>query len=129
MTRFLAAFLLLLVFDALAQVGFKMLALQGAPLDFTLGTLARMASGPWPVIVVTCFVGAFVVYTQLIQEAAVGPLFAASHLDIVVVALVSLVVFDESFTPVQVAGCAVIALGALLLGWSESRERPGPAGS
>jgi drug/metabolite transporter (DMT)-like permease len=58
----------------------------------------------------------------LLERAPVGPAFAASHIDVVTVLVVSVPLFGEHLTPVRIAGAACVIAGILLLSRSEERE-------
>lgn len=121
-THFLLGFIALLAFDTLGQVGFKLVANHTAPVEATPAFFARLPHEPWVLAVLIAYGGAFMTYMSLIKNAPVGPLFAASHLDIVTVAGISLFAFDERLTSVQVVGCIAILGGVLLLAAAEGEE-------
>ena len=56
----------------------------------------------------------------LIKSAPIGPAFAASHLEIVLVILVSVLFLGESLNMVQALGCLVIVAGVLVSEPSEA---------
>ena len=115
-------FLALLALDALAQIGFKLSALHAGEARFDAAWFLATISQPWAVAVVIGYLGAFGVYMTLIKHAPIGPAFAASHLEIVVVILVSLLFLGESLSLVQALGCLAIIAGVVVLAATEERE-------
>jgi uncharacterized membrane protein len=125
-TRFyVIGFTVLAVFDTLAQVSFKLAALRTGPLTFTLEWLAVAARTPWTYVAVSGYAGAFVTWMTLLEHAPVGPAFAASHIDVVTVLIISAILLGERLTPAQVIGAACIAAGILLLSRSEAATGAG----
>jgi uncharacterized membrane protein len=58
-------------------------------------------------------------YTALLRTAPVGPLFAAAHLHIVLVAAASVMFFGERLSTIQILGCVTITAGVLFLAATE----------
>lgn len=115
-TRFyIIGFAVLAVFDTLAQVSFKFAALRTGPLDFTNKWVETAALTPWIYVAIGGYLGAFVTWMTLLEHAPIGPAFAASHIDVVTVLIVSVPLFKERLDPLQIAGAACIAAGILLL--------------
>ena len=116
MKRFyLVGFLILLVFDTMAQVSFKLAAVHTAPAELEIAWIARLVSEVWIYAAIFSYLGAFVTYMTLLKHAAVGPAFAASHAEIVTTMLVSVVWLGERLTVLQVAGAVLIMLGIVVL--------------
>jgi drug/metabolite transporter (DMT)-like permease len=119
-TRFyLVGFVVLAFCDTLTQVSFKLATRQSGELELALRWLVTAAHSPWIYVAVAGYVGAFVTWMTLLEHAPVGPAFAASHLDVVTVLLVSVPLFGERLTAGQLAGAACIVAGIALLGRSE----------
>jgi drug/metabolite transporter (DMT)-like permease len=55
----------------------------------------------------------------ILKYAPVGPAFAASHMEIVTVTLISWAWFGDHITTVQALGCCAIVGGVLLLAATE----------
>jgi drug/metabolite transporter (DMT)-like permease len=72
-------------------------------------------------MIVLAYCGAFVLYMTLMKDVDVGPLFAASHLELVSVSVFAYVWLDERLAPIQLAGCALVVAGVIMLGLSEHR--------
>ena len=68
------------------------------------------------------YAAAFVVYLTLIRNVAIGPAFAATHMEIVTVTLISVLVFEEAITLVQGVGCCAVVAGVLVLAFTEGRH-------
>ena len=123
MTRFyIVGFFILMCFDTLAQVGFK-LAANAAETGFPQ-SLEPAVIGAWLLQVVTHhyvymsvvgYIGAFITWMTLLKHAPIGPAFAASHLQIVSVILLSVIIFQEALSTLQMVGCLFIMGGIFVL--------------
>ena len=117
---YLIGFGLLLAFDTLAQLSFKWAGLHGGEPAFDLPWLLRVFAQPWIYGAIVGYVGAFFTWMSLLTRAPVGPAFAASHLEVVSVLLLSAWLFDERLTPWQWLGSAAIVAGILCLARGEA---------
>ncbi len=115
-------FALLLAFDTLGQIGFKMVAIHTEPVEAELAYLLRVLTQPWSLAVVVAYLGAFVTYMSLMKYAPIGPLFAASHLEIVVIAIFGVLFFHETLSLVQIIGCISIIVGIAVLSQDEAES-------
>ncbi len=116
MRRFyLFGFLLLLTFDTLSQLSFKLAANHATPLVLALSWLLQVATAPWIYGAVLGYLGAFVTYMSLLRHAPVGAAFAASHLQVVSVVLLSAWLFHEHLSLAELMGCTLIVGGILVL--------------
>ena len=113
-------FLLLAILDTVAQVGFKLAGESAGEPSISLGWIARVFLGHWIYVAISAVLGAFVCWMTLLKHAAVGPAFAASHLEVVTVLLFSVVWFGERLSLVQTAGCVLIVVGIGFLGAEET---------
>ncbi|HEY2387302.1 MAG TPA: EamA family transporter [Candidatus Binatia bacterium] len=113
---------MLLTFDTFSQLGFKFAALAAGPADLKLDWFVRIVRDKWIYLAVAGYLGAFITWMTLLQRAPVGPAFAASHLDIVTVLLLSGLVLDERLSRVQMLGAALILTGIGILASAKSRE-------
>jgi len=86
---YLGSFLLLVCFDTAGQVGFKLAALGVGPAVLEGSWLLGVLAGRWVYLAVAAYIGAFFTWMTLLKHAPVGPSFAASHLDVVTVLVVS----------------------------------------
>ena len=121
---YLIGFFLLLAFDTLAQVSFKYVALSAEPFSPDFVWLMRVLHSPWLLGCICGYLGAFFTWMTLLEHAPVGPAFAASHLEIVTVMLVSAPLFGEHLSLQQLVGAAVIVAGVACLAVSESKDAP-----
>ncbi|PNS09085.1 DMT family transporter [Solilutibacter silvestris] len=115
-------FPVLMAFDTLAQTCFKVAGTHALPFAPDAAWILRVAEQPWTWIALCGYLGAFVTWMRLLRDAPIGPAFAASHLEVVSVLLVSAWFLHERITPLQLFGALVIVLGIGLLAISESRE-------
>ena len=124
MKRFyLFGFLLLMAFDTLAQVSFKYAGTQALPVQASFAWLLRVFGQPWVYGAVVGYIGAFFTWMALLKTAPIGPAFAASHLEVVSVMILSIWLFDEPLTLPRVVGAIAIVAGIVCLGLAESDEQ------
>ena len=128
MRRFyLIGFLVLVCFDTFAQICFKLTANHAMPPEASLGWILRVASTPWVYFAIACYVGAFVTWMSLLKHAPIGPAFAASHLEVITVMVLSVVIFSEHVGAPQWIGAALIMAGIVCLAISETDgDTPAP---
>lgn len=121
MKRFYAlGFFALVAFDTLAQISFKLAGEHALPLEFSVDWLARVFGHPWIYGAFVGYLGAFFTWMTLLEHAPIGPAFAASHLEVVTVLLLSAFLFAEPIGWPQVAGAALILAGIACLARSEA---------
>ena len=112
MRRFyLIGFALLMTFDTLAQVSFKFAGDQALPVQASLPWLWRLFSNPWIYGAVIGYIGSFFTWMTLLKHAPIGPAFAASHLEVVSVMLISIPLFDDHIGWMQSLGAIAILAG------------------
>lgn len=119
--RYLVGFIVLLLFDTLSQVSFKMAGLH-APFVAAPSWVLHAITEPWMYGAIAGYVGAFVTWMSLLRHAPIGPAFAASHLDIIGVMAVSVPLFGEALTLREIVGAGVIMVGIICLAFSEGRS-------
>ena len=119
---YVTGFLVLMAFDTLSQLCFKLAALHAAPFAADGPWLLRVAREPWVYGAIAGYLGAFVTYMGLLRHAPVGPAFAASHLNVVSVLLVSAWLLHERLSLPQSVGAALIVLGILVLARAEQGD-------
>ncbi len=123
MKRFyLVGFLVLMAFDTLAQLSFKKAGDAALPLEFSPSWLWRVFAQPWIYGALIGYIGAFFTWMHLLRRAPVGPAFAASHLEIISVLVLSHYLFQESIGLPQILGCMFIVAGIACLALSEARD-------
>lgn len=117
-------FFVLLCFDTLTQICMKYAGEQALPVELDTVWLFRVLATVWVYLAVCGYLGSFVTWMTLLKYAPVGPAFAASHLEIASVTLLSVWLFNEPLTPCKVLGGVLILLGVICLA-----KRQGPAGN
>ena len=125
MKRFyIIGFLVLMAFDTLAQLSFKMAGDSALPLEMSSAWLVRVFGQPWIYGAFVGYIGAFFTWMSLLKRAPIGPAFAASHLEIISVLALSHCLFNEQIGWPQVVGGLFIVAGIVCLAISET-EDPG----
>lgn len=113
MKRFyLIGFVLLMAFDTLAQVSFKFAGDHALPIQVGLAWLWRLFGSPWIYGAVIGYIGAFFTWMTLLKHAPIGPAFAASHLEVVSVMIISVPLFGDHIGFTQGLG-AIAILGGI----------------
>ena len=121
MRRFyLIGFLLLMSFDTVTQLCFKAAGNHALPVAMSVDWIVSVFSHPWIYGAVLGYIGAFFTWMSLLKHAPIGPAFAASHLELVSVMLLSMWLFDEPLTWPRVVGALLIIGGIVCLAFSES---------
>jgi len=121
MKRFyFVGFLVLMMFDTLAQVSFKYASMHAEPLMLNVEWLLRVFGHPWIYGAFIGYIGAFFTWMTLLKYAPVGPAFAASHLEIISVTMVSVWLFNEELNPAKIVGGLLILSGILFLAKAET---------
>ncbi len=118
---FIIGFIVLLIFDTMAQVSFKLAGIDTHP-SMELSWILRVASDKWTYGAILGYLGAFVTWMSLLKHAPVGPAFAATHLHIVTVAIISFLFFGETFSLMQIIGSVFIIAGIFVLAYVEKAE-------
>lgn len=124
---YIIGFLVLMACDTLAQTGIKLATLHAGEMSLHWSWAREMLCQPWLYIALASFLGAFVTWMTLLEHAPVGPAFAASHLELVTVLMVSVTCLGEALTRSQVAGCVLIVAGIAVLGMQDAEaagEKP-----
>lgn len=121
--RFYAlGFGILMLFDTLTQISFKMASNHAGAFVLSWDWLSSVFHNPWVYGAVLGYMGAFAAWMTLLKHAPVGPAFAASHLEIVFVLILSAIYFNEHLSPMQMVGALCIVLGIVFLSLSESKQ-------
>ena len=121
---YIIGFFILLCFDTFSQTSFKIAAVHTSPPSFDLPWIWRLLTEQWIYFAVLSYLGAFVTYMTLLEHAPVGPAFAASHLEIVTVLMVSVAFLGEKLSWMQVVGSVLIMAGIYLLGTEKEQPKP-----
>lgn len=123
MKRFyLIGFVALIGFDTLSQVCFKLAAVHAEPFAIDADWLLRIVTQPWVYGAIVGYVGAFVTWMTLLEHAPIGPAFAASHLEVIGVMIISVPVFGEYLNAQQILGAAIIVAGVVCLALGETSD-------
>jgi len=109
-------------FHTLAQLSFKWAGLHAGEPAFDLAWLLRVFGQPWIYGAIVGYIGAVFSWMTLLTRAPVGPAFAASHLEVVSVLVLSAWLFSERLTPLQWLGSLAIVAGIVCLAVAEDRE-------
>lgn len=118
-------FLLLMIFDTIAQLCFKYTAMSALPLQANLDWLLRILFHPWIYGAVFGYIGAFLTWMTLLKKAPIGPAFAASHLDVISIMLCSYWLLNEHLSWIQLVGAIVILVGIVCLAFGEKADEQG----
>ncbi|MDE2422555.1 MAG: EamA family transporter [Gammaproteobacteria bacterium] len=116
---YIVGFLLLMIFDTIAQLCFKYTAMSALPLQVNADWLLRILFHPWIYGAVFGYIGAFLTWMTLLKKAPIGPAFAASHLDVISVMLCSYWLLNEHLSWIQLVGAVVILVGIVCLAFGE----------
>lgn len=119
---YVMGFAVLAFFDTLTQVSLKLASQQTGDFVLAFSWFHAALASVWVYGAVAGYLGAFVTWMKLLEEAPVGPAFAASHLDVVTVLLISVPLFGERLRGAQILGAIFVVAGILLLSLSESKE-------
>jgi drug/metabolite transporter (DMT)-like permease len=121
----LSGFCALVLIDTWTQVSFKLASRQTGEFVMTTHWLGAAILSPWIYAAVAGYLGAFFTWMTLLEHAPVGPAFAASHLEVVTVLLISIPLFGEHISAAKGAGAVCIVAGIVLLSISESKQSHG----
>ena len=116
---YIAGFIAMILFDTFSQICFKMAGIHAAPFELEPAWLLRVVHQPWVYGAIVGYLGAFFTWMTLLRHAPVGPAFAVSHLEVIGVMIISVPLFGESLTVMQLIGAGVIVTGVICLAISE----------
>ncbi|KAF1005290.1 MAG: 4-amino-4-deoxy-L-arabinose-phosphoundecaprenol flippase subunit ArnE [Luteibacter sp.] len=123
MKRFyLIGFAMLMAFDTLNLICFKLAGNHALPVEMSVEWLARVFSHPWIYGAIVGYIGAFLTWMSLLKHAPIGPAFAASHLEVISVMALSWWMFSEPVTVTQIIGAVAIIAGIVCLAFAEGDE-------
>lgn len=118
---FFIGFGLLMIFDTFAQISFKFTAIDALPLTFDSHWFARVASNPWLYGAILGYICTFFTWITLLKRLSIGASFAASHLEVVSVLLLSIWIFNEPLTLPKIGGALLILSGIICLAIAEEK--------
>jgi drug/metabolite transporter (DMT)-like permease len=119
---YVVGFGILMSFDTLTQVSLKLASNHAGEFRPAFAYLLDVLRQPWIYSAAAGYLGAFVTWMTLLKRSPVGPAFAASHLEVVAVLVLSALLFNERLGSLQAVGCACIILGIVCLAVSESKR-------
>ena len=119
---YIIGFSALMICDTLTQVSFKLASIHGGDFVMQLEWFLSIFSKPWIYGAVLGYLGSFVAWMTLLKHAPVGPAYAASHLEVILVLIVSAVYFGDRLSPIQVIGAILVVLGIICLSFSEAQQ-------
>lgn len=123
MRRFyLLGFGALMMFDTMTQISFKLVTAHAGEFSLQLSWLRELFFNPWIYLAVAGYIGAFVTWMTLLKHAPIGPAFAASHLELVPVLILSVLIFNERLGFAQILGGLCIILGVICLSMSKAEN-------
>lgn len=118
---YLVGFSVLMLFDTLAQISFKLASNHALPLTFDIPWLLRVFGNIWIYGALIGYIGSFFTWMTLLEKAPIGPAVAASHIELISVTLLSVWLFNEPLTVFKVCGMALIVIGVLFLAKGEAK--------
>ena len=119
---YIIGFLLLMSLDTFAQISFKNASAVVEPFVINVDFFVRILSNIWVYGAIAGYIGFFIIWMTLLKYAPVGASFAASHLEIVSVTIVSYYLFNESLNNYKIIGGVLILLGVLCLAKDEEQH-------
>jgi multidrug transporter EmrE-like cation transporter len=114
-------FLSLLIFDTFGQISFKYTSLYAAPFELNIAWIKRIFSTFWMYLTLLNYLGSFGSWMYLLKRAPIGPAFAISHMQVVSVMFISVLLFGEHITIVQIIGATLILMGIIVLAVAEKQ--------
>lgn len=119
---YIIGFLLLMSLDTFAQISFKNASAVVEPFVINVDFFVRILSNIWVYGAIAGYIGSFIIWMTLLKYAPVGASFAASHLEIVSVTIVSYYLFNEPLNNYKIIGGVLILLGVLCLAKDEEQH-------
>jgi len=89
----------------------------------TLDWIGGVVGEGWFYGALAGYLGAFFTWMTLLKHAPIGPAFAASHLEVVAVLIISVLWFGEHLSWIQGLGALSILAGIVCLAVSEGETR------
>ncbi len=118
---FFIGFGVLMTFDTLAQICFKYTANNALPFEMSTDWIIRLFLHPWIYGSIIGYIGTYFTWLTLLKRLSIGASFAASHMEVVSVMLVSVWIFDEPLTLPKLAGAILILAGIMCLAFAEEK--------
>lgn len=121
-TFYTVGFSILMLCDTLTQVSFKLASNHGGQFEMKYDWFLSIFTQPWIYGAVLGYFGSFVAWMTLLKHAPVGPAYAASHLEVVLVVIISTIYFGDRLATLQIIGAILIVLGIVSLSLSEADQ-------
>ena len=121
-TFYVFGFVALIVFDTFSQICFKMAAIDAEPFLIEVEWLIRVLQTTWVYGAIIGYLVAFIIWMTLLRHAPVGPAFAASHLEVVGVMIISAPLFGEALSISQILGAILVVAGVVCLAQDETQS-------
>jgi drug/metabolite transporter (DMT)-like permease len=118
---YLLGFFALIMVDTFSQICFKMAAITAEPFLIEVEWLIRVLETAWVYGAIIGYLGAFMIWMTLLRHAPVGPAFAASHLEVVGVMVISSPLFGEILSISQILGGVLVVAGVICLAQNETQ--------
>jgi drug/metabolite transporter (DMT)-like permease len=112
----------LMLFDTMAQICFKLASIEAGEFVPSVLWVHDVLFSPWTYGAIAGYIGAFFTWMTLLEHAPVGPAFAASHLEVVTVLVISVLYFGEHLSVVQLFGVLLIVAGIVCMSQAASTE-------
>ncbi|ELV08199.1 EamA family transporter [Wohlfahrtiimonas chitiniclastica] len=118
---YLIGFGILLLFDTLGQTSFKLAATAAEPLAMSMDWVVRVFTNVWVYVAIFGYIVTFLAWMTLLRHAPVGPAFAAAHMEVVTVMIVSIWLFNDHITLGRFLGALLIVIGIICLAFAEKQ--------
>lgn len=118
---YLIGFGILLIFDTLGQTSFKLAATAAEPLAMNMDWVVRVFTNVWVYVAIFGYIVTFLAWMTLLRHAPVGPAFAAAHMEVVTVMIVSIWLFNDHITFGRFLGALLIVVGIICLAFAEKQ--------
>ncbi|OYQ74500.1 multidrug efflux SMR transporter [Wohlfahrtiimonas sp. G9077] len=118
---YLIGFGILLIFDTLGQTSFKLAATAAEPLAMSMDWVVRVFTNVWVYVAIFGYIVTFLAWMTLLRHAPVGPAFAAAHMEVVTVMIVSIWLFNDHITFGRFLGALLIVVGIICLAFAEKQ--------
>jgi len=119
---FIVGFSMLMIFDTLSQICFKLTANEALPLEMNLEWLGRVFGHIWIYGALLGYAGAFFTWMKVLNRLSIGSSYAASHIDVVSVMILSIWIFEEPLTIPKAVGALIILSGIICLAIAEEKD-------
>ena len=106
----------------MTQISFKLAARQTGEFGATWAFGGAALHNPWLYAAAAGYIASFFAWLKLIEHAPIGSAYAVSHLEIVVILIISVFFFGERLDTRSVVGAIAIMAGVGVLGYAERKS-------